>query len=123
MVNTNDGSVAVAKAELFKALGHPIRIRILELLVDGEHSVGDLAAELDVEMTRLSQQLAVLRRARVVTSRRFQKTVYYSFRDPRMSQLLAVAKQMLLTGLRENHAMIAELEAEMAAASARPSPS
>jgi DNA-binding transcriptional ArsR family regulator len=100
-MHTNDSPVPVAKAELFKSLGHPMRIRILEPLVDGERSVGDLAAELGVEMTRLSQQLVVLRRAQVVTARRFQKTVYYSFRDPRMSQLLAVAKQMLLTGLRE----------------------
>jgi ArsR family transcriptional regulator len=111
--------VATAKAELFKALGHPIRVRVLEVLVEGEHSVGTLAERLDVEMSHLSQQLAVLRRAEVVVARRERSTVYYSLRDPRMSQLLVTAKQLLATGLRESHALLVDLESDETAAPRR----
>jgi ArsR family transcriptional regulator len=103
-------SVANAKAELFKALAHPIRVRVLEVLVDGARPVGELAELLDVEMSHLSQQLGVLRRAQVVVSRRERSTVYYSLRDPRMSQLLVTAKQLLATGRRESQALLVDLE-------------
>jgi ArsR family transcriptional regulator len=105
-----DRPVATAKAELFKALGHPIRVRVLEVLVGGEQPVGKLAELLDVETSHLSQQLAVLRRAQVVVARRERSTVYYSVRDPRMSQLLVVAKQLLATGLRDSQALLVDLE-------------
>ena len=59
-----------AKAELFRTLGHPVRIRVLELLQDGPKPVRDLLADIDVEASNLSQQLAVLRRAGMVTSSR-----------------------------------------------------
>jgi DNA-binding transcriptional ArsR family regulator len=105
-----EAPVAIAKAELFKALGHPIRVRVLELLTTGERPVGELAELLDVEISHLSQQLGVLRRAQVVTARRERSTVFYSLRDPRMSQLLAVAKQLLVTELRNSHALLIDLE-------------
>lgn len=107
-----DAPVAELKAELFKALAHPIRVRVLEELVQGERPVGELAELLDVELSHLSQQLAVLRRAGVVVARRERSTVYYSLRDPRTSQLLAVAKQLLVTGLREGQALLSGLEGE-----------
>jgi DNA-binding transcriptional ArsR family regulator len=106
------GNVAAAKAELFKALAHPLRIRVLELLVDGERSVGDLAEALDVEISHLSQQLGVLRRAEVVLTRRVRTTVYYSLRDPRTAQLLVVARQLLVTGLRDSQSLLKNLEDE-----------
>ena len=105
-----NGPVATAKAELFKALGHPIRVRVLEVLVGGPQPVGKLAELLDVETSHLSQQLAVLRRAQVVVARRERSTVYYSVRDPRMSQLLVIAKQLLATGLRDSQALLVDLE-------------
>jgi ArsR family transcriptional regulator len=105
-------AVATAKAELFKALAHPIRVRVLEVLVDGQRSVGELAAELDVEMSHLSQQLAILRRADVVTAERVRNTVLYSLRDPRMAQLLVTARQMLVSGLRDNQSLLSDLEDE-----------
>jgi ArsR family transcriptional regulator len=108
-----DLPVATAKAELFKALGHPIRVRVLEVLVTGEQSVGTLAELLDVETSHLSQQLAVLRRAQVVVARRERSTVYYSVRDPRMSQLLVVAKQLLAAGLRDSQALLVDLEGDV----------
>lgn len=102
--------VAELKADLFKALGHPARIRVLELLVDGEQSVGRLAEAVDLELSHLSQQLAVLRRAGVVVTRRVGNTVFYSLRDPRMSQLMAVARQLLVTNLEQSQAVLAELQ-------------
>ncbi len=56
------------KAEFFKTLGHPVRIRVLELLSEREHAVSEMLAEVGVEAAHLSQQLAVLRRAGLVTA-------------------------------------------------------
>jgi DNA-binding transcriptional ArsR family regulator len=105
-------AVAEAKAEMFKALGHPIRVRALEVLVASERPVGELAEELGVEMSHLSQQLAVLRRAQIVTARRVRSTVFYSVRDPRIAQLFATARAMLVDGLRDRHALLADLEGD-----------
>jgi ArsR family transcriptional regulator len=84
------------KAEFFKALGHPLRIRVLELLTEGEQSVGALLERVDAEQPHLSQQLAVLRRAGFVTTRREGATVVYALADARIAELLAVARQMLI---------------------------
>lgn len=110
--------VAALKAELFKALAHPVRVRALERLVVGEVSVGELADLLDLEVTQLSQQLAVLRRANVVVTRRDGNTIYYSVRDPRMSQLFAIAKQLLMTNLEDSRTILASLEEEGSRAAA-----
>jgi ArsR family transcriptional regulator len=112
-----DAPVAVAKAELFKALGHPVRVRVLEVLVGGEVAVGELAERLGIELSHLSQQLGVLRRADVVVARRVGTTVFYSLRDPRMSQLLVVARELLLTGLKDRQSLLNDLEGELAASS------
>lgn len=114
-----DAPVAVAKAELFKALGHPVRVRVLEVLVGGERAVGDLAELLGIELSHLSQQLAVLRKAGVVEPRRVGTTVFYSLRDPRMSQLLAVARQLLVAGLKDGQLLLHDLEDEAAALTPR----
>lgn len=92
--------VAEAKAELFKAMGHPARVRVLEVLSARESTIGELATETGLEMSHLSQQVAVLRRAGLVDSRRVKNTVVCSLRDPRTSQLLAVARQLLSDNLR-----------------------
>ena len=84
------------KAEFFKAIGHPIRIRVLELLSEGEEPVSELLAAVDVSQAHLSQQLGVLRRAGLVNARREGSHVLYSLADPRMAELLAVSRQMLL---------------------------
>jgi DNA-binding transcriptional ArsR family regulator len=84
------------KAEFFKAIGHPIRIRVLELLSEDEQAVADLLAAIDVGQAYLSQQLGVLRRAGLVTARRDGSRVLYALADPRMADLLAVSRQMLL---------------------------
>ena len=84
------------KAEFFKTLGHPLRIRVLELLTPEEQSVADLLAALDVEQPHLSQQLGVLRRAGLVVARREGASVVYALADERIAEVLAVSKQMLV---------------------------
>ncbi len=84
------------KAEFFKTLGHPLRIRVLELLAPGEQSVADLLAAIDVEQPHLSQQLGVLRRAGFVSTRREGSSVVYMLADERIVDLLGVSKQILM---------------------------
>lgn len=88
--------VPVLKAEFFKAIGHPVRIRVLELLSEDEQPVSELLARVGVGQAHLSQQLGILRRAGLVNARRDGSHVLYSLADPRMAELLAVARQMLL---------------------------
>jgi DNA-binding transcriptional ArsR family regulator len=89
------------KAEFFKTLGHPLRIRVLELLSVREHSVAEMKLELGVEPSNLSQQLAVLRRSGLVTTRREASTVYYSLTSEQIAELLAVARRILSTVLSD----------------------
>ncbi len=83
------------KAEFFKTLGHPVRIRVLELLSEREHAVSEMLAELEIEPANLSQQLAVLRRGGLVAVRKEGSAAYYSLTSPRVSELLAVARSIL----------------------------
>ncbi|MEV4143852.1 metalloregulator ArsR/SmtB family transcription factor [Amycolatopsis sp. NPDC049691] len=87
-----------AKAEFFKTLGHPARIRVLELLSEREHAVAEMLPEVGIEPANLSQQLAVLRRAGLVVTRKEGSTVYYSLTSPHVAELLKVARQ-ILTGV------------------------
>ncbi|WNV87487.1 metalloregulator ArsR/SmtB family transcription factor [Umezawaea sp. Da 62-37] len=87
------------KAEFFKTLGHPARIRVLELLSTREYAVAELLTELDIEPSNLSQQLAVLRRAGLVVTRKEGSAVHYSLTTPRVAELLAVARTILTSVL------------------------
>lgn len=102
--------LAEAKADLFKALAHPARIRVLELLADRERTVGELAEGTGLELSHLSQQVTVLRRAGVVDSRRVRNTVVCSLRDPQTAELLAVARRMLTANLRQGQALLEALD-------------
>jgi ArsR family transcriptional regulator len=84
-----------AKAEFFRTLGHPARIRILELLSQRDHAVHELLAEIDIEASNLSQQLAVLRRAGLVAQRREGSEVVYSVSVPEVRDLLMAARSIL----------------------------
>ena len=98
------------KAEFFKTLGHPARIRILEVLREGERPVSELIPEVGIEPSHLSQQLAILRRANLVRSRKVGPSVLYSVPDPRVFELLEVAKAILTTSLTETRELLEELE-------------
>ncbi|MFN8637807.1 MAG: metalloregulator ArsR/SmtB family transcription factor [Chloroflexota bacterium] len=82
------------KAELFKALAHPVRIRILELLRSGERTVSDLQSLLDLESSTVSQQLALMRARDLVVGRKQGTSVYYRVVDPLIYDLLDVARQI-----------------------------
>jgi ArsR family transcriptional regulator len=101
--------ISEIKADLFKALAHPARIRALEVLAEGERSVGELTTLVGIEASHLSQQLAVLRRARLVTSRKDGARVMYAIRDPELVELLAVAKRLLINALAETEDLLADL--------------
>jgi ArsR family transcriptional regulator len=98
-----------AKAEFFRTLGHPARIRILELLSERDHAVHELLDEIAIEPSNLSQQLAVLRRTSLVGSRRRDGEVVYSLRAPEVRDLL-VAARSILSGLAADGV---ELEPEL----------
>lgn len=87
-----------AKAEFFRTLGHPVRIRVLELLGERPHSVRELLGAIQIEASSLSQQLAVLRRAGIVTSQREGNTVFYELAGPDVAELMRAARSFL-TGL------------------------
>jgi len=98
------------KADFFKTLAHPARIRVLELLRDGERSVGELIPEVGLEASHLSQQLGILRRANILKARKDGSTVLYSVTDNRIFELLEVAKAILTGSLAESGQLLAELE-------------
>jgi DNA-binding transcriptional ArsR family regulator len=88
------GSLQSFKAELFKALAHPARIRILELLREGEQSVTEMQLALSAEGSTVSQQLAILRMKNLVDTRKEGNVIFYSLRDRQVNKLLDVARQI-----------------------------
>jgi len=97
------------KAEFFKALAHPLRIRILDELRKSECGVNDLCSRLDVEQSNLSQQLAILRSRSIVATRKEGQNVYYSVRDPELFSLLDVAKKIFNNHLIDVKDMLSQL--------------
>ncbi|MFI6356540.1 ArsR/SmtB family transcription factor [Streptomyces sp. NPDC050743] len=106
------------KAEFFKTLGHPARIRVLELLSERERAVAEMLPEVGIEPAHLSQQLAVLRRANLVRTRKEGSNVYYSLATPEVADLLRVARS-ILSGVLAGQA---ELLADLRAAQQEPKP-
>lgn len=97
------------KAEFFKALAHPLRIRILDELRQGEVGVNDLCARLKVEQSNLSQQLSVLRGRNIVEGRKEGQNVFYSVKDPELFKLLDVAKKIFNNHLIGVQDMLSQL--------------
>ncbi|MEO5851547.1 MAG: metalloregulator ArsR/SmtB family transcription factor [Nocardioides sp.] len=104
-----------AKAEFFRTLGHPARIRILELLSERDHAVHELLEEIEIEQSNLSQQLAVLRRTSLVVSHRHGGEVVYSVSVPEVRDLLLAARS-ILSGIIASRG---ELEAELTSSTRR----
>jgi DNA-binding transcriptional ArsR family regulator len=97
------------KAEFFRVLGHPVRVRILELLRERERSVGDLQAALEIDSSGTSQHLGALRKAGLVEGRKDGTSVFYRVKDPRTFQLLEVARQILTSHYEDTQAILGEL--------------
>jgi DNA-binding transcriptional ArsR family regulator len=108
----NARPVQEVKANLFRVLGHPARVRILELLRDGELSVGALQEALGLDSGGTSQHLAALRRIRLVESRREGTSVFYRASDPQVFELLEVGRALIARSLAEQKSLLEELESE-----------
>lgn len=100
------------KSEFFKALAHPLRIRILEVLCDGDKNVNEIQALLGSEGSAVSQQLAVLRNKNVVSGTKDGTSVVYSLRDPLIKDLLKVAKQIFDNHLVDAISMLENMRNE-----------
>lgn len=97
------------KANLFRVLGHPARVRILELLREGERSVGALQVELGLESGSTSQHLTALRRVGLVEARREGTSVFYRVSDDRVFELLEAGRGLVTRQLEEQQSMLQEL--------------
>ena len=100
------------KAAFFRALAHPVRIRILELLVNGERSVQELQGALGVDQPVVSQQLAVLRANNIVAGRKEGVSVRYSVRDPLIADLLKIARRIFNNHLVSTQDLLRQLQRE-----------
>jgi len=103
----NSGPVHEMKANLFRVLGHPARVRILELLREGERS---LQAELGLDSGGTSQHLSALRRIGLVESRREGTSVFYRVDDEHVFELLAAGRAIITRQLAEQQSILSELE-------------
>ena len=111
-VDPSSGDLQSFKAGFFRALAHPVRIRILELLVRGDRSVQELQQSLGLGQPVVSQQLAVLRAANVVSGLKAGASVRYSVRDPLLGTLLDPARQIFNTQLAGTRDLLRELRRE-----------
>lgn len=97
------------EAEVFRLLGHPMRMRLVQLLGNGERTVSDLQAAIGSETSGTSQQLSLLRKSGVLSSRRDGTNVYYRVRDPRTLELLDLSRQILTSQLEEQQELLQDL--------------
>jgi DNA-binding transcriptional ArsR family regulator len=109
-MNSVAGELQRFKSEFFRALAHPIRIEILEVLLDGERSVQALQDILKVDQPVVSQQLAVLRAKNIVEGRKDGTSVRYFVRDPLIGELLAVARRIFNNHLVGTQGLLRELQ-------------
>lgn len=105
-------SVRKLKASIFQGLAHPTRLAIVELVMEREHSVGEIMHRLRVEQPTISQHLAILRAKRIVTSRKDGNQVLYSLRDPVLKRVLQLMRRYTMSHLAEDVSLLAEMEDE-----------
>ena len=106
------GALQSFKAEFFKALAHPVRIHILEILRASERSVQELQEQLGLDQSTVSQQLAVLRAKNIVRGRKEGTTVRYTVVDPGVGDLLDVARRVFNNQLVGSQDLLRELTRE-----------
>ena len=112
MLSSSGGQLQTFKAEFFKALAHPLRIRILELLLERERSVQEIQGALSVDQPIVSQQLAILRAKNIVEPRRQGAAIRYAVRDRELGELLSVARKIFNNRLVGTQTMLRELTRE-----------
>ena len=106
------GELQAFKAQFFRALAHPARIRILEILVRGGRTVQELQEALALDQPTVSQQLAVLRHQGIVSARKEGVSVRYALRDPLVGTLLDVARRIFDNRLGTSTGLLRELRRE-----------
>ena len=102
--------VLIKKSNLFKAIGHPSRVQILEYLSSGERCVCDIISELGLEQSNVSQHLAVLRRENLIESRKQGLQVMYRIKYLEILALLQKAQEIISNELDSNHRLMQESE-------------
>lgn len=107
-----NNELATFKAEFFKALGHPMRIRILEVLDQGEYTVKEIQEIVGSEGSAVSQQLAVLRNKNIIYGTKRGTSVIYSLRDPMIGELILIAKKIFQNHLVDTIATLNRSQAE-----------
>jgi ArsR family transcriptional regulator len=106
------GELQTFKAQFFRALAHPTRIRMLEILVRGEHTVQELQEALMLDQPIVSQQLAVLRNQGIVSAQKEGLSVRYTLRDPLVGELLDLARRIFNNQLAGTRGLLRELRRE-----------
>jgi DNA-binding transcriptional ArsR family regulator len=106
------GELQTFKAQFFRALAHPTRIRILEILVRGGRTVQELQEALGLEQPLVSQQLAVLRNQNIVSAQKEGPSVRYALRDPLVADLLTLSRRIFQSHLATTRGLLRELERE-----------
>lgn len=109
---TSSAELQQFKARFFRALAHPIRIRLLEALGRGPHSVQDLQEALGLDQPVVSQHLAILRAQQIVAGSKEGTTVRYALRDPQVAELLDVARRIFNNHLVGTQTLLRELRQE-----------
>jgi DNA-binding transcriptional ArsR family regulator len=100
------------KADFLKALAHPVRLEIIELLKDGEKNVGIILKTLNMPQSSLSRHLLVLRENGVLKSRQEGTTIYYSIEDRTIFLVLRPIAEMLHKKLKRTEAVLSSLGRE-----------
>jgi len=100
------------KAQFFRALAHPMRIRLLEILVRGGRTVQELQEQLTLSQPVVSQHLAVLRHQGIVSAQKEGASVRYALRDPLVGALLGVARRIFDNRLGDSTGLLRELRRE-----------
>jgi ArsR family transcriptional regulator len=103
------------KASIFRALSHPTRIAILELLRDRELSARTIQEKLGIEQTNLSQHLAILRSHQIVLNRKDGNQVFYSIRNPVLVEVLDIMRTYFQSSLTDAVQMLREVKREVSA--------
>jgi DNA-binding transcriptional ArsR family regulator len=107
------------KADVFRTLGHPARLKLLELLGTGERTVGELQAELGLDSSGVSQHLSALRRSGLLESRKLGTSVHCRLRDRRTLEMLGLAQQIVAANVEDNQLLLDELGGNPAAVAVR----
>ncbi len=113
MLNGMQDALRAYKANIFRALSHPTRIAILEVLRDRELSARTIQEKLGLEQANLSQHLAILRSYQIVVNRKDGNQVFYSIRNPVIVQVLDIMRQYIQGSLADAVQMLGEVEFEV----------